>query len=140
MARLDVGVRIDNLNRVIRAMRQAGDDLSDLKDTNTQIGQIVLNYASGLVPTSDGILKSTGRATGTPREANVRYGYARVPYAGVTHFGTPSGYHEPHRGRPRKQAEHPWLYKAAKDTEPVWGDMYWKALEKAIDRVIAAGD
>ncbi|UVJ37984.1 hypothetical protein [Arthrobacter sp. CJ23] len=111
--------------------------MQDLKAANKRAAEIVLAAALPLTPvdsTDGGQLKNTGRASGTPREAIIRFGYKAVPYAGVTHYGTPSGYQDS-IGRPHVQDEQPWLSQAAKDTEPEWVELYWAALMKTVDSV-----
>lgn len=134
MATEFVGVRVEGLNRLVRTLRQAGADMQDLKDTNKKVADIVLPYALTLTPSDEGKLKGTGRTAGTPREAIIRFGYKSVPYAGVTHYGTPAGYADT-TGKSRTQDAQPWLAQAAADTEPQWVEMYWAALMKTVDSV-----
>lgn len=129
-----VGVRVTNLNRLVRTLRQAGVDMQDLKDTNKRVAGIVLPVALALTPTESSTLKGTGRTAGTAREAIIRFGYKRVPYAGVTHYGTPAGYKDS-SGKPHRQAANPWLATAAAQTEPVWVELYWAALMSAVESV-----
>lgn len=134
MATEFVGVRVTNLNRLVRTLRQAGVDMTELKETNKRAADIVLPVALALTPTDSSNLKSTGRTSGTPREAIIRFGYKRVPYAGVTHYGTPAGYVNS-AGKRHQQSPNPWLAEAAKRTEPQWVEAYWEALMRAVDSV-----
>lgn len=137
MATEFVGVRVEGLNRLVRTLRLAGADMQDLKDTNRKVADIVLPAALALTPKDGGALKGTGRAAGTAREAIIRFGYARVPYAGVTHYGIPSGYTDK-RGNTRSQDPQPWLAEAAHSTEPIWVETYWSALMRTVDSVAGA--
>jgi hypothetical protein len=131
MATEFIGVRVEGLNRFVRTMRAAGADMQDLKETNKAVADYVLPYALALTPIDDydgGDLLATGRSAGTPREAIIRFGKKSVPYAGVTHFGYPTG-------GAKHQAANPWLAEAAHTTEPVWVEMYWAAVERTIDSV-----
>lgn len=131
MATEFVGVRVEGLNRFVRTMLQAGADMQDLKEANKQVAEFVLPYALALTPINDidgGDLLHTGRASGTPREAIIRFGNKSVPYAGVTHYGYPSS-------GAKKQAAHPWLAEAASATESQWIEIYWAAVERTIDSV-----
>lgn len=137
MATEFIGVRVEGLNRLVRTLKQAGADMTDLKASNRAAAEMVLAAALPLTPVDDtdgGQLKATGRASGTPREAIIRFGYKAVPYAGVTHYGTPASYSDS-KGRPRVQSEQPWLAEAAKQTEPQWVELYWAALMKTVDSV-----
>lgn len=134
MATEFVGVRVEGLNRLVRSLKQAGADMQDLKETNKKVADIVLPYALTLTPMSSGALLSTGRTAGTPREAIIRFGYKSVPYAGVTHYGTPAGYATT-KGRAHSQSAQPWLAEAAHLTEPQWIETYWAALIKTVDSV-----
>jgi hypothetical protein len=131
MAQEFIGVRVEGLNRFVRTMRQAGADMTDLKETNKAVADFVLPYALALTPIDDidgGDLLATGRSSGTPREAIIRFGNKSVPYAGVTHYGYPSS-------GAKHQAANPWLAEAAKLTEPQWVEMYWAAVERTINSV-----
>lgn len=131
MASEFIGVRVEGLNSLVRTMRRAGADMQDLKDTNKKVADMVLPYALALTPVDDvdgGQLKATGRSAGTAKEAIIRFGYKAVPYAGVTHYGYPTG-------GAKQQAANPWLSEAAKETEPVWVEMYWDAVMRTINSV-----
>jgi hypothetical protein len=131
MAREFIGVRVENQNSFVRTMRKAGADMTDLKETNKAVANLVLPYALALTPVDNydgGDLLATGRAAGTVREAIIRFGKKSVPYAGVTHYGYPSG-------GAKHQAANPWLAEAAKATEPQWVELYWAAVERTIDSV-----
>jgi hypothetical protein len=129
-----VGVRVTNLNALVRNLRKAGADMQELKDVNKRVADIVLPVALALTPTDGGKLKGTGRTAGTAREAIIRFGFARVPYAGVTHYGTPAGYVDA-KGRAKHQEPQPWLAEAAASTEPQWIELYWTALMRTVESV-----
>lgn len=131
MATEFIGVRVEGLNKFVRTMRQAGADMNDLKQANKQVADFVLPYALALTPIDQidgGDLLHTGRASGTAREAIIRFGNKAVPYAGVVHYGYPSG-------GAKQQAAQPWLAEAASATESQWIEIYWEAVQRTIDSV-----
>lgn len=88
-------VQITGLNKVLKALRDAGDDLEDMRDLNHRLGQIVINNAS--VPKDSGEVAGTLRAGRGRTKAVVRAGYkSRGSYAGVLHYGDPHRGHAPH--------------------------------------------
>lgn len=89
----DVRVRIEGLGRTLRALSKAGADAQDMKALMHEIGMLVVNAANP--PTKSGQLKATMRAGKGKTKAVVRAGGARVPYAGVIHYGWPSRNIEP---------------------------------------------
>lgn len=89
-------IQVDGLREVIRALRAAGDDLSDLSELNHRLGNIVI--ANARVPRESGEVAGTLRAGKGKTKAVVRAGYAsRGRYAGVLHYGDP---HRGHRAQP----------------------------------------
>lgn len=131
MATEFIGVRVEGLNRFVRTMRQAGADMEDLKEANRKVADFVLPYALALTPIDDidgGDLLHTGRSSGTAREAIIRFGNKSVPYAGVTHYGYPSG-------GAKSQSPNPWLAEAASATESQWIEIYWDAVQRTLDSV-----
>lgn len=81
------GVRVDGLREVARTLERLGVEASDLKSAFNRIGNIVVSEAITLTPTLTGRLASSIRASKTKNKAIVRAGSARVPYAGVQHYG-----------------------------------------------------
>ena len=118
-------VRVEGLSAFIRAMKRAEVDLDELKDATQRAGEIVLAAATGRAPRRKGALASSGRASRTTRRAIVRFGSARVPYAGPIHWGWPR----------RGIAAHPFALDAAKATEPVWLAGYARDLEQIATKV-----
>ena len=97
-----VRIEIDGGPRLRKAFRSAGDDLSDLKELNKKVADIVAGQAKSEVPIRTGRLKDTIRGAGTKTQGVVRAGYARIPYAGPIHFGW----------RKRNIQPQPFLYEA----------------------------
>ena len=78
-------LRVEGLSRLLRKLKAAGIDSSDLSATMHAIGQAVVNNAA--VPVRTGRLKATLRAGRGKTKAVVRVGGARAPYAGVIEYG-----------------------------------------------------
>lgn len=82
-------VRIDGLNRVVRKINAAGADAEDMRDLMHDLGNIVIDGARVPIgPT--GRLSANVRSGRGKTKAVVRAGGARVPYAGVIHYGWPA--------------------------------------------------
>ncbi len=85
-----VGVRIEGAKELRRALRQVADDArSDLKPVHADVAGIVADTAQQMAPIRTGSLAASIRSSGTLTKAIVRAGTARIPYAGVIHFGWP---------------------------------------------------
>lgn len=82
-------VRVQGLRKTLRALENAGAASDDMKDLMHDIGMLVVNAAQP--PRGQtGRLASTLRAGRGKTKAVVRAGGARVPYAGVVHYGWPA--------------------------------------------------
>lgn len=114
--------------RLRRTLRQAGDDLEDMKDANTRAAKIVEEGAIGLVPVLTGDLARSIRSSGTKTAGVVRAGSKALPYAGVIHWGWPA----------HGITANPFAADAAKLTEPTWGRIYEEAVDKALARIKGA--
>lgn len=89
----DVRLRIEGLGKTLRAMAKAGAEAEDIRELMHSLGMIVVNAANP--PVVDGNLAGTLRAGRGKTKAVVRAGGARVPYAGVIHYGWPARNIEP---------------------------------------------
>lgn len=128
------GVRVEGLGRLVRTMKEAGHDMSDLKKANLDAAKYVLAEARPNTPSLTGSLKRTGRATATPRVGRIAFGRTAKPYAGVTHYGTPTGFRDA-TDRPHSQDGQSWVHDAAKATEGVWTDRYERQLMDALSNI-----
>jgi hypothetical protein len=118
-------VRVEGLGPFIRAMREAQVDLDELKDATQKAGTIVLNAATGRAPRRTGALAGSGRASRVARRSVVRFGSAKVPYAGPIHWGWPR----------RRIAAQPFALDAARATEPIWLGAFSRDLERIVGQV-----
>jgi len=88
-----VSVRTTGLAKTARALEKAGADSTDMKQLMFDIGMLIVR--ASLPPVLTGRLSSSIRAGRGKTKAVVRAGGARVPYAGVIHYGYPARNIEP---------------------------------------------
>jgi|SRR6478752_1125527 len=81
------GVHVEGLRETIRSLERFGVAATDLKAAFKRIGSIVAHEAVAMTPTLTGRLAASIRASNTKNKSQVRAGSARVPYAGVIHYG-----------------------------------------------------
>lgn len=122
------GVKVVGLNELVRTMKRAGLDITELKDAHHRAGEIVAQYAETIVPRRSGRLASSIRAAKQVRRARVQAGRASVPYAAPIHWGWPR----------RNIAANPFLSDAARATESHWRTEYEHAIEDALSKVHGA--
>jgi len=115
-----VSVRTQGLAKTARALEKAGADSTDMKQLMYDIGMLVVR--ASLPPVLTGRLASSIRAGRGKTKAVVRAGGARVPYAGVIHYGYPARNIEPQ----------PFLLQALQQER---GDVFTK-LEDGIDDIL----
>lgn len=87
------GMRIEvrNLTETLRRLSKAGADAQDMRDLMHSTGTLVGTAARRHVPYRSGALAASIRAGRGKTKAVVRAGTAaRVPYAGVQHYGWPA--------------------------------------------------
>ena len=83
-----VRVRVEGFGRVVRKLSAAGADAEDMRTLMHSLGQIVIDGAN--IPIRTGRLDTNVRSGRGKTKAVVRAGGARVPYAGVIHYGDPA--------------------------------------------------
>jgi hypothetical protein len=83
-----VTVRVEGLNKTVRALRKSGADMQDMKDLMHEIGMLIVNATDA--PRATGNLAGTVRAGRGATKAVVRAGGARAKYAGVQNYGWPA--------------------------------------------------
>lgn len=113
-------VQVDGLKELRKSLRQAGEDMTDLKQANREAAGTVESATQP--PRRSGTLAGTLRSTGTVTAGIIRAGKKSVPYAGPIHWGWPARNIEPQ----------PFLVDAAQATEPQWAAAY----EAHIDRIL----
>lgn len=124
------GVTIEGARQLRRTLKEAGDDLTELKEVNRAAAEIAANRAKTWAPRTSGRLAGTVRSSGTKTAGIVRAGNNRktkagVPYANPIHWGWPS----------RNIKANPFLSYSAQATEPRWIKLYENYIEKALSQV-----
>lgn len=118
-------IEVEGAKRLRRTLREAGDDLEDLKTAHAAAAKIAAEAAAALAPRRSGALAASVRSSGQKTAGVIRAGKKRIPYAGVIHWGWPR------RGIPAR----PFLTEGAQRTEPLWIPIYEKAIEHALDQI-----
>lgn len=122
-------VKVEGGARLRRTMRQAGVDLTQLKDLHLRVARIVGIAAQFGAPIGDtGRLKSSVRVSGTNSAAIIRAGFASVPYAPPIHWGW----------QRRGISANPWISAAAQNTESTWFDAYTSGVDQVLSQIEGA--
>ena len=124
------GLKIEGGRQLRKTMRQAGSDLSDLKNANAQAAGIVSGRAKSWAPSRTGRLKNTVRSSGTKTAGIVRAGNNRksasgVPYAAPIHWGW----------KKKNIKANPFLSYSAQATEPTWIRLYENLVNQALQKI-----
>lgn len=128
MARSDPTFTVVGLNQMIRDMRRAGNDVNKFKHVHGDIGEMVAARAKQLAPKKTGKLAGSIKSRPTQRLTKIHYGGARIPYAGLIHWGSPK------RGIKGSR----FVTRAAKETEPQWTNLYLQEIEKILGNIKGA--
>lgn len=83
------GVRVEGLNRTLRALRSMGVEVNDLKDAFSKISTTGAGIAARLAPKKSGRLARTVRGNRAQSKAVIRAGFASAPHAGPINYGWP---------------------------------------------------
>ena len=116
-------VRVEGARELRRTLKAAGNDLSDLTRVNATVARFVALRSAAKAPRRTGRLAGSIRGNSAKASAIVRAGGARIPYAGVIHWGWPQHHIE----------AQPFLVETAHDTEPTWFRYY----TGEVDRILA---
>jgi len=118
-------VQVLGAKELRKTLKQAGEDLGDLKDVHQAVGNMIVSVARGLAPSRTGALAGSIRAGRLAGGVTVRAGSGSIPYAGPIHWGWPA----------RGIKAQPFLSDAATTTESQWVELYQAEVEKILDRV-----
>ena len=121
----EVAVRVVNARELRAALKRAGDDLDEMKDSHARVSAFVADEAEARAPRRSGRLAASVRGSRQVRRARVSAGGAAVPWAGPIHWGWPD----------RNIEAQPFIADAAHDTEPRWLPTYLEEVEAIVDRV-----
>lgn len=117
-------MRVEGGRELRRRLRTIEGGLDDLKAAHREVAQTVTAASRRTAPHRTGRLGQSGRGSGTNTMSVVRYGSARIPYAGPIHYGWPA----------RGIVAQPWLLETARRTEPVWLEQYNSAVAELVER------
>lgn len=113
-------IEIEGLRELQRGLRRIDKELTnELKKANKDAGEAVVEAARPEAPELTGKLKGSLRAANKVREAEVRLGGAKVPWAGPIHFGWPARNIEPD----------PFVYRALDKRRDEVRDAYMKRID-----------
>lgn len=83
-------IEVEGLKETLRRLSRAGADAEDMRELMHSTGQIISDGAVRYAPLGKtGDLRASLRAGKGKTKAVIRAGGARVPYAGVQHYGWP---------------------------------------------------
>ena len=111
-----------------RSLKKVEDGLVDLKKVHADVAAVVVDRARSITPVVSGALVSSIRGAGTQREALIRAGGAKVPYANVQEWGWPR----------RNIPAQPYLRPAAQSTKPEWKELYERRIDELLSKVKGA--
>lgn len=118
-------LQVDGLRALTKALKAAGEDVTELKALNGKAAALVADAAAPRTPRRSGRLAASVRTGATQRGGRVMAGKASVPYAGVIHWGWPK----------RGIKAQPWIADTAVATEDRWTDVYLEGAEELLERV-----
>jgi phage gpG-like protein len=118
-------VEVRGVAQLRRALRRAGDDLTDLKATHREVAMTVARATRP--PVVSGRLFASVRAYASKTYARVG---SQLRYAAPIHYGWPA----------RNIAPNEFLVDAVHSTEPRWLNIYLGELDAICDRVERAAD
>lgn len=118
-------VRVKGVKQLAKDLRDFEGGVAELKDANQKVGKIVVAEAQRRAPRVSGRLARSTKATRAPHRVKITGGGARVPYAGVIHWGWPA----------RNITGQPFVTDAAHDTQPEWLDEYRREITRLAAKV-----
>lgn len=119
------GVRVEGARAFRKALKDAGDDLTQVKEAHADAAAIVAHAAIAIAPRVTGKLAGGVRSSGSASAATIRAGGARLPYAAPIHWGWPR----------RGIKAQPFISTAAQSTESRWYDVYLTHVQRIMDSI-----
>jgi len=89
------GVRVEGLNKTIKALQSLGVEVADMKEAMSAISTEGARLVADMAPKVTGALAATVRGNKAKNKAVVMAGRARVKYAGAINYGWPARNIEP---------------------------------------------
>jgi hypothetical protein len=108
-----------------RTLKEASENLEDLKAVHAAIAAQVADLAASRAPRRSGALAGTVRGNRAAAVSRVMAGKAAVPYAGAIHWGWPA----------RNISPNPFISEAASDSEAEILMMFEQGIQKVISAV-----
>lgn len=84
-----VGFQVQGLTSVVRALKELGLEVDDLKDAFSTIADEGAQVAASAAPTKSGRLRGDIRGNRAQSKAVVTAGRSSIPYAGPINYGWP---------------------------------------------------
>lgn len=118
-------VKIDNLNRILAALKKTGLTAQDLKGATTKASALVLPPAIKNAPVRSGKLQGTVKASKANNRVAISAGTNKsVPYANPIHWGW----------KKRNIKPNPWLLEIRDEYGDKVKDIYTNEIQKLIDQ------
>lgn len=121
-------VTVEGVDRLVRTLKRAGVDISDLKAAHSAVAAFVAGEAAARAPRRSGALAGSVRGARLQSRARVSAGRSSIPYAGPIHWGWPA----------RRISSQPFVSEAAQATEPRWSETYRRDVLAALEKVQGA--
>lgn len=118
------GLRVTGLSQVVRALKDLGLDVDDLKDAFGAIAKEAADRASRHAPRRSGRLSGDIRGNRAQSKAVVTAGRSSVPYAGPINYGWPA----------RGIAANPFMQRADEEMQPRSIELLEDGINTAIRR------
>lgn len=120
-------IRVEGLDELRRELRRLGDDQlpKQLREANKSVSTRLADAAAQKAPVKTGRLRASTRGLAGQRDAKVKAGTARVPYAAAVHWGTGP---RPGLTGPHNIARRPFIYDTAERLRDQLADEYADAI------------
>lgn len=121
-------VKVEGARKLRKTLKDAGDNLEDLKAAHARAASIAMEASAALAPRRTGALANSLRSSGTKTAGIVRAGGKRIPYGNPIHWGWFK----------RNIKPQPFISHGAQDSEGRWLPVYEAAVETALQKVEGA--
>lgn len=117
--------RVEGARQLRRTLREAGDDMADLKRAHGDASNVAAQAGAARAPRRSGALAADVRSSGTKTAGIIRAGRARIPYANPIHWGWFQ----------RGIKPQPFLSRGAQASESVWLAIFEQHRDEILSRV-----